>query len=106
MIEREFPTQSQIKRLLAQQKTVSREAMYWLAFSQILNTRKTFTSEDLISAVSTVYVPDAPGWWGAMFQVMTTRAKNSGLIRKLPEKAKATRPSSRGRKLTVWAVNR
>lgn len=101
-----FLTTAEISKTLRENKTVSHEITYWMAFSQILETRHEFTSEDVMAIVSKVFTPEQPGWWGAMFRVMTHRAVASGLIRKTKEKQKAKRPSSRGRMLTVWQVKR
>jgi|PlaIllAssembly_1097288.scaffolds.fasta_scaffold05989_2 hypothetical protein len=99
-----FLSQAEISKTLRESKSISHEIFYWMAFSTILDTRKTFTSEDVMAVVERKFVPDQPGWWGAMFQVMTKRALASGLIRKTKETQKAKRPSSNRRKLKVWEV--
>jgi len=101
-----FLTKAEISKTLRENKTVSHEITYWMAFSQILETRKTFTSEDILEIVSKVFTPEQPGWWGAMFNVMTKRALASGLIHKTKEKQKAKRPTARGRMLSVWEVKK
>lgn len=99
-----FLTQDEIKRTLKESKSISHEIFYWMAFSQILDTKTAFTSEDVMAIVERKFVPDYPGWWGAMFQVMTKRAVASGLIRKAKYKQPAKRPASHRRMLQVWEV--
>lgn len=99
-----FLTKDEIKRTLKESKSISHEIFYWMAFSTILDTRDVFTSEDVMAVVERKFVPECPGWWGAMFQVMTKRAVASGLIRKAEYKKPAKRPSSHRRMLQVWEV--
>jgi|WetSurSiteA1Bulk_404760.scaffolds.fasta_scaffold20084_5 hypothetical protein len=101
-----FLGQDEIARELKKHRSLKHEQAYWLAFSQVLNTRRTFTSDTIREMLEGRIEPYSPSWWGGMFRWMLNRALSAGLIVKMKHPVVSKRPVAHGRKLAQYKVLR